>query len=60
LRLSPTDRKKDRGASWGSIQDVFLHIIDDYLWWFEIVLNRKRADQFPDLVGRDFDKKELR
>jgi uncharacterized damage-inducible protein DinB len=60
LRLSPEDRKKDRGASWGSIQNIFLHIIEDYFWWSEIVLQERPADQYPDLVGHEIDEKELR
>ncbi len=60
LHLSPEDRRKDRGASWGSIQDVFLHIIEDYMWWFENVPQGKGEDQFVALVGREVDEGELR
>ena len=60
LRLSPEDRSKDRGASWGSIQEIFLHIIEDYIWWFEYVPQGKGEDQFVALVGREFDEEELR
>ncbi len=60
LRLSPEDRRKDRGASWGSIQDVFLHVIEDYMWWFEDVPQGKGEDQFVALVGREVDEGELR
>lgn len=62
LRLPPEERRKDRGASWGSIQDIFLHIIEDYFWWFENVPEGKGEDQFVALVGRqgDDDEKELR
>jgi uncharacterized damage-inducible protein DinB len=58
LRLSPEERRKDRGASWGSFQDIFLHIIEDYVWWFEMVLESKSEDQ--SWVGREVDEKELR
>ncbi|MDE1858316.1 MAG: hypothetical protein KGI26_04505 [Thaumarchaeota archaeon] len=60
LRLSPEDRRKDRGASWGSIQDVFLHVIEDYMWWFENVPQGKGEDQFVALVGREVNEAELR
>jgi uncharacterized damage-inducible protein DinB len=59
LRLAPEERRKDRGASWGSIQDIFLHVIEDYLWWFEKVA-RGRLGEFEPLVGRDFSDRELR
>jgi uncharacterized damage-inducible protein DinB len=59
LRLSPEDRLKDRGASWGSIQDIFLHVIEDYIWWFEKV-PQGRLNDFEELVGRDIGEKELR
>jgi uncharacterized damage-inducible protein DinB len=59
LRLSPDERRKDRGASWGSIQDIFLHVIEDYIWWFEKV-PRGRLGPFEPLVGRDLSDRELR
>jgi len=59
LRLSPEERRKDRGASWGSIQDIFLHIIEDYIWWFENV-PQGRLDEFESLVGHDLSDRELR
>jgi uncharacterized damage-inducible protein DinB len=60
LRLSSEDRRKDRGASWGSIQDIFLHVIEDYIWWFEYVPRGKGEDQFVALVGQEIGEKELR
>jgi uncharacterized damage-inducible protein DinB len=59
LRLSPEERRKERGASWGSIQDIFLHVIEDYIWWFEKVPQGKLAE-FEPLVGRDLSERELR
>ncbi len=60
LRLPPEDRRKDRGASWGGIQDIFLHVIEDYIWWFENVPQGRGEDQFEALVGRDVSENELR
>ncbi len=60
LRLSPEDRRMNRGASWGSIQDIFLHIIEDYIWWFENVPHGKGEDQFVALVGQEVDETKLR
>lgn len=59
LQLSPEERKKDRGASYGSIQNIFLHIIEDYIWWFECVPQQK-PDEFQELVGHDLSEEEIR
>ncbi len=59
LRLPSEERRKDRGASWGSIQDIFLHVIEDYIWWFENV-PQGRLTEFEPLVGRGFSERELR
>jgi uncharacterized damage-inducible protein DinB len=59
LRLSPAERRKDRGASWGSIQDIFLHVLEDYIWWFEKVPQGK-MDEEEWLAGRDVGARELR
>ena len=37
LQLSEEDRRRDRGASFPSLEDIFLHILDDNVWWFESV-----------------------
>src|SRR5487761_793502 len=60
LALPREERRKDRGASYGSIQDIFLHIIEDYIWWFEDVPQGRGEDQFVALVGRDVSENELR
>jgi uncharacterized damage-inducible protein DinB len=59
LRLSPEERRKDRGASWGSIQGIYLHVIEDYIWWFENVPQR-RLTEFEALVERELTDLELR
>ena len=59
LRLSPEERTKDRGASFGSIQEVFTHILDVYLWWFESVpLDRQKDNESH--AGRALSPTELR
>jgi uncharacterized damage-inducible protein DinB len=60
LRLPPEERRRDRRASWGSIQDIFLHVIEDYIWWFENVPEGRGEDEFVALVGRDVSESELR
>ena len=37
LKLSASDRRKDRGASFPSLEDIFLHILDNNVWWLESV-----------------------
>lgn len=46
LQLPETERRKDRGASFPSLEDIFLHIVDDNAWWFQSVpQNRQEAHQ---------------
>lgn len=42
FQLTETERLKDRGASYPSIQDIFLHILDNSVWWFESVPQNKQ------------------
>jgi uncharacterized damage-inducible protein DinB len=58
LRLPQQERLRDRGASFGSLQDVFLHIIEDYNWWFDNVVNDKQRD-FKELVGEKWGEQDL-
>ncbi len=58
LLLPEAERRKDRGASWGSLQDIFLHVLEDHLWWFEHVISGRPAA--ADLVGRDVSESDLR
>ncbi len=44
LRLSDVQRTQDRGASFPSIEDIFLHIVDNNLWWFESVPGNRQAE----------------
>jgi uncharacterized damage-inducible protein DinB len=59
LRLLPAERLKDRGASFGSIQGVFVHILDDYLWWLEYV-PQEREKEYETLVAAQYDGAQLR
>ncbi len=49
---------KDRGASFGSIQNIFLHIIETYNWWFDNVPSGNQAG-FEELVGREWSDTDL-
>jgi uncharacterized damage-inducible protein DinB len=58
LRLPEQERLRDRGASFGSVQDIFLHIIEDYNWWFDDVVNDRQRD-FKGLVGKKWREQDL-
>ncbi len=58
LKLPKKERRRDRGASFPSIQDIFLHILDDNVWWFESVPeNRQESHQ---TVGGRLSDSEIR
>lgn len=59
LKLPSDERVKARGASFESIQDIFLHIIEDYNWWFHDVVN-DRQREFEELVGKEWGDADLR
>ncbi len=39
-KLSPRERYRDRGASFPSLVDIFMHVLDDYSSWFWLVRGR--------------------
>jgi uncharacterized damage-inducible protein DinB len=51
LTLPNKERIKDRGASFPSIQDIFLHILDDNVWWLESV-PKDRQECHHEVKGR--------
>ncbi len=51
LRLPKKERTKDRGASFPSIQDIFLHILDNNVWWLESV-PQNRQESHREVKGR--------
>jgi uncharacterized damage-inducible protein DinB len=52
-RLSPRERFRNRGASFPSIVDIFMHVLDAYRWWFIVVYNRGEiAEEYP--LGRRY------
>lgn len=58
LKLSPDERVKARGASFESIQNVFLHILETYNWWFHDVAYDRQGES-GGLVGREWTDAEL-
>lgn len=43
IGLPSEERVRDRGASFPSIQDIFLHILDNNVWWLESVPKHRQA-----------------
>ncbi len=58
LALPRSERVRDRGASFPSIQDIFLHILDNNIWWLESV-PENRQDSHPRVNG-DLSAAEIR
>jgi uncharacterized damage-inducible protein DinB len=57
--LSPRARYRDRGASYPSLVDIFLHVLDAYRVWFDEVYARGPApDGYP--LGQRFTLAEAR
>ena len=50
VRLPKKERRRDRGASFPSMQDIFLHILDNNAWWFDSVV-RDRQDNHRAIKG---------
>jgi|SRR5579863_3490754 len=59
LALSPEERLKDRGASYPSLQEIFVHVLDGIFWWFEYV-PQDRAGEARLLPARDLTADELK
>lgn len=56
--LPETERLKDRGASYPSIQDIFLHILDNSVWWFESVPQNRQESHKE--IKRSLSEAEIR
>lgn len=51
LALPTKERLRDRGASFPSMQDIFLHILDNNAWWFDSVPNGRQGSH-REIKGR--------
>ena len=51
LKLPESERVKDRGASFPSLQDILLHIVSNNIWWFESV-PQHRQEAHVEVKGR--------
>jgi uncharacterized damage-inducible protein DinB len=59
LALPPAERLKDRGASYPSLQEIFVHVLDGIHWWVEYVPQDRVADA-KELPARDLSPELLR
>jgi len=46
-RLPPKQRYRDRGASFPSLVDIYMHILDAYRWWFLWVYAGTKFEEYP-------------
>jgi uncharacterized damage-inducible protein DinB len=55
--LPPKERYRDRGASFPSLVDIYMHILDAYRWWFLTVYARgPPLEEYP--LGRRYSRAE--
>lgn len=45
--LRPKERYRDRGASFPSLVDIYMHILDAYRWWFLRVYSGTPFEEYP-------------
>ncbi len=46
-RLPEKERYRDRGATYPSLVDIYLHLLDDYRFWFIQAYTGARFEDFP-------------
>ena len=59
LALPRAERLKDRGASYPSLQEIFVHVLDGIFWWLQYV-PQDRASEAEQLPARDLTPDQLR
>jgi uncharacterized damage-inducible protein DinB len=56
-KLPPRQRYKNRGGSYPSIVDIYMHVLDAYRWWFISVYgNGKTFEEYP--LGQRYTKSQ--
>ena len=56
-KLPPKQRYRDRGASYPSLVDIYMHVLDAYRWWFISVYGKGRKfEEYP--IGQRYTKSE--
>lgn len=59
LSLPLAERLKDRGASYPSLQEIFVHVLDGIFWWLRCV-PQDRASEAEQLPARDLTSDQLK
>jgi uncharacterized damage-inducible protein DinB len=56
-KLPPRQRNRSRGASFPTLVDIYMHVLDAYRWWFISVYgNGKVFEEYP--LGRRYTESE--
>jgi uncharacterized damage-inducible protein DinB len=56
-KLAPRQRYRSRGASYPTIVDIYMHVLDAYRWWFISVYGKgKSFEEYP--LGQRYTKSE--
>jgi uncharacterized damage-inducible protein DinB len=56
-KLSPRQLYKSRGASFPTLVDIYMHVLDAYRWWFLSVYGKgKKFEEYP--LGAHYSKAE--
>ena len=56
-KLTPRQRYKNRGGSFPSLVDIYMHVLDAYRWWFISVYgNGKTFEEYP--LGQRYTRSE--
>jgi uncharacterized damage-inducible protein DinB len=56
-KLPPRQRYKNRGASYPSLVDIYMHVLDAYRWWFISVYGKgKKFEEYP--IGHRYSRSE--
>lgn len=58
-RVPTKERYKDRSASFPSLADIFVHILDAYRWWFIFVCEDRPSEYRPLRVHKKYTIKEV-
>ncbi len=61
LAIPVEERLKDRGASYPSLQEIYVHVLDALRFWFELVpQDRATEARTLELPAHEFDERRLR
>lgn len=56
-RLPAKERYRDRGASFPSMVDIYMHILDAYRYWFITIYQKRAFEEYP--LGHRYTRAEV-